>query len=148
LSQIRLRFRSLSTAPVSQLSHSYCEPTGPENVMLICPPLPAPGRADADDRVRGSCRRSSWRCGRDGDVVVGVVAGEIMLGLDQGAVVVALAGGLSVKAVAQLLGHANPNITPRTYARLWPDDEDRSREAVDAVVRRPDVPTMCPRPAA
>jgi integrase len=54
-------------------------------------------------------------------------------------------GGLSVKAVAKLLGHANPNITLRTYAHLWPDDEDRSREAVDAVFRRTDVPTMRPR---
>lgn len=54
-------------------------------------------------------------------------------------------GGLSVKAVAKLLGHANPNITLRTYAHLWPDDEDRSRDAVDAVFRRADVPTMRPR---
>lgn len=54
-------------------------------------------------------------------------------------------GGLSVKAVARLLGHANPNITLSTYAHLWPDDEDRSREAVDAVLRRVDVPTMRPR---
>lgn len=52
--------------------------------------------------------------------------------------------GLSVKAVAKLLGHTNPTITMTTYAHLWPDDEDRSREAVDAVLGRPDVPTMRP----
>lgn len=53
--------------------------------------------------------------------------------------------GLSPKVVAKLLGHANPTITLNTYAHLWPDDEDRSREAVDAVLRRADVPTMRPR---
>lgn len=52
--------------------------------------------------------------------------------------------GLSVKAVAKLLGHADASMTLRVYAHLWPDDEDRSREAVDAALRRSDVPTMRP----
>lgn len=53
-------------------------------------------------------------------------------------------GGLSVKAVAKLLGHANAAMTLNVYSHLWPDDEDRSREAVDAVLRRSDVPTLRP----
>lgn len=53
--------------------------------------------------------------------------------------------GLSAKAVAKLLGHATPTITMNVYSHLWPDDEDRSREAVDAVLRRADVPTLRPR---
>jgi integrase len=50
-------------------------------------------------------------------------------------------GGLSVKVVADRLGHANAAMTLNVYSHLWPDDEDRSREAVDAVLRG-DVPTM------
>jgi integrase len=52
--------------------------------------------------------------------------------------------GLNPKVVAKLLGHADASMTLRVYAHLWPDDEDRSRDAVDAVFRR-DVPH--PRPA-
>lgn len=39
--------------------------------------------------------------------------------------------GLSVRAVADRLGHADPTETLRTYSHLWPDDEDRARDAVD-----------------
>lgn len=41
-------------------------------------------------------------------------------------------------------GHANAAMTLNVYAHLWPDDEDRSRDAVDAVLRRSNVPTICP----
>jgi integrase len=51
--------------------------------------------------------------------------------------------GLNVKVVAARLGHANAAMTLNVYSHLWPDDEDRSREAVDAVLLR-DVPTMRP----
>jgi integrase len=40
--------------------------------------------------------------------------------------------GLSVKAVQQRLGHASATTTLDRYARLWPDDDDRTRDAVDA----------------
>ncbi|MDH6461777.1 integrase [Micromonospora sp. A200] len=51
--------------------------------------------------------------------------------------------GLSVKVVSDRLGHANAAQTLGVYAHLWPDDDDRSREAIDDVFRR-DVPTMRP----
>ena len=54
--------------------------------------------------------------------------------------------GQSVKVVADRLGPANAAMTLNVYAHLWPDDEDRSRDAIDAVLLRRDVPTM--RPAA
>jgi integrase len=53
--------------------------------------------------------------------------------------------GLNVKVVADRLGHANAAMTLNVYSHLWPDDADRSREAVDAALRRADVPTMRPR---
>jgi integrase len=52
--------------------------------------------------------------------------------------------GLNVKVVADRLGHANAAMTLNVYSHLWPDDEDRSREAVDAVLLRSDVPTVRP----
>jgi len=41
--------------------------------------------------------------------------------------------GLNPKVVAARLGHADVTMTLRVYTHLWPDDEDRSREAIDAV---------------
>ena len=45
-----------------------------------------------------------------------------------------IAPGCSVVSVQERLGHATATETLNTYAHLWPDDEDRTREAVDAVL--------------
>ena len=45
---------------------------------------------------------------------------------------VLLDGGVSIRAVSQYLGHADPGFTLRVYAHLMPDTEDRARAAVDA----------------
>ena len=42
--------------------------------------------------------------------------------------------GESVKTVQARLGHATAAETLDTYAHLWPDSEDRTREAVDEVL--------------
>ena len=42
--------------------------------------------------------------------------------------------GESVKVVQMRLGHASAAETLDTYAHLWPDSEDRTRAAVDAVL--------------
>ena len=42
--------------------------------------------------------------------------------------------GESVKVVQARLGHASANETLNTYAHLWPDSEDRTRQAVDDVL--------------
>lgn len=39
--------------------------------------------------------------------------------------------GASVKLVQARLGHASAKTTLDTYAKLWPDDEERTRQAVD-----------------
>ncbi len=44
---------------------------------------------------------------------------------------------LSVKVVQSRLGHATAAETLDTYAHLWPDAEDRTRAAVDAVLGTP-----------
>lgn len=51
--------------------------------------------------------------------------------------------GLNAKVVATRLGHANAAMTLNTYSHLWPDDEDRTRQAIDDLLG-PDVPQMRP----
>jgi integrase len=43
--------------------------------------------------------------------------------------------GESVKTVHARLGHASAVETLDTYSHLWPDSDDRTREAVDSVLR-------------
>lgn len=45
---------------------------------------------------------------------------------------VLLDAGVSVRALAEYLGHADPGFTLRVYSHLMPDTEDRARAAVDA----------------
>jgi len=44
--------------------------------------------------------------------------------------------GESVKVVQDRLGHASASETLDTYSHLWPDSEDRTRQAVDEVLGR------------
>ena len=41
------------------------------------------------------------------------------------------------KTVQARLGHANAAETLDTYSHLWPDSDDRTREAVDLVLGNP-----------
>jgi integrase len=45
---------------------------------------------------------------------------------------VLIAGGESVKVVQERLGHASAVETLRTYAHLWPDDDERTRSVVES----------------
>lgn len=46
-----------------------------------------------------------------------------------------ISGGASVKQVQLALGHSSPMITLGTYSHLWPGDEDRTRDVVDAALK-------------
>jgi len=50
--------------------------------------------------------------------------------------------GESVKTVQHLPGHSSPAITLNVYAHLWPDSDDRARQAIAAAFA--DVPSICP----
>jgi integrase len=54
-----------------------------------------------------------------------------------------IAAGCSVKAVQAALGHASATETLETYAHLWPADEDRTRDAIQALWAGADVREMC-----
>ena len=49
-----------------------------------------------------------------------------------------ISAGVSVRAVAAALGHADPGMTLRVYSHLWPSDEDRTRDAIDAALAAPE----------
>jgi integrase len=44
-----------------------------------------------------------------------------------------------VKAVQARLGHASAAETLDTYSHLWPDSDDKTREAVDAYLGGPNA---------
>jgi len=50
----------------------------------------------------------------------------------------------SVKTVQARLGHATAAETLDTYSHLWPDSDDRTREAIDEVLGGALVPPSCP----
>ncbi|WP_238402732.1 tyrosine-type recombinase/integrase [Cellulomonas sp. H30R-01] len=50
--------------------------------------------------------------------------------------------GESVKTVQDRLGHASAVETLDTYSHLWPDSDDRTREAVDEAMGRNGVRTV------
>jgi integrase len=56
--------------------------------------------------------------------------------------------GESVKTVQARLGHASASETLDTYSHLWPDSEERTREAVDEAWRGAVVPPVCPQETA
>lgn len=55
-----------------------------------------------------------------------------------------IAAGCSVKVVQAQLGHASATETLDTYSHLWPDDDERVRDAVDRAFRAHSAPI--PRP--
>lgn len=45
-----------------------------------------------------------------------------------------VAGGASVKQVQTVLGHSSAVITLRVCAHMWPGDDDRTRDVMDAAL--------------
>jgi integrase len=55
-----------------------------------------------------------------------------------------LDGGVSIKALSEYLGHADPGFTLRTYTHLMPASHDRTRRVIDSRIKRPDgLETAC-----
>ncbi len=45
-----------------------------------------------------------------------------------------IAGGASVKQVQERLGHASAMITLEIYSHIWPGEDDRTRDVMDAAL--------------
>jgi integrase len=59
-----------------------------------------------------------------------------------------ISSGADVKVVQARLRHTSATTTLNTYGHLWPDSDESTRAAVQAVfAARRDVPTMCPQRA-
>jgi integrase len=72
----------------------------------------------------------NWRWRRT-QAAAGLTAGTLRFHSLRHAFASALiSAGCSVKAVADAMGHQSPTITLKTYASLWPGDEDRIRSAI------------------
>ena len=96
--------------------------------------------------VGGPLRRSGF-----GDVwrratVDAGVPGFVFHGLRHYYASLLIRHGESVKTVQERLGHASAVETLDTYSHLWPDSDDRTREAVDSVLV-PAPPADSPRTA-
>jgi integrase len=50
---------------------------------------------------------------------------------------VLLEAGVSIRALAEYLGHEDPGFTLRVYTHLMPASEERARQAVDAAFATP-----------
>lgn len=51
------------------------------------------------------------------------------------------AGGASVTQVQARLGHSTAQETLNPYSHLWPDEDDRTRDVVDALFAAPEALT-------
>jgi hypothetical protein len=49
-----------------------------------------------------------------------------------------LEGGVSIKALSEYLGHADPGFTLRTYTHLMPASHDQTRRVIDSRITRSD----------
>jgi integrase len=78
----------------------------------------------------------------------GLPSGETFHGLRHHYASLLIRHGESVKTVQARLGHASASETLDTYSHLWPDSEERTREAVDEAWRGAVVPPVCPQEMA
>ena len=85
----------------------------------------------ADEPIRRTAFSAIWRPAAD---AAGIPKGTGMHALRHYYASLLIRHGESVKVVQARLGHASAAETLDTYSHLWPDSEDRTRAAVDAVL--------------
>jgi integrase len=89
---------------------------------------------DADQPIRRTRFSTSWRPAAK---AAGLGAEVTFHDLRHYYASLLIQHGESVKVVQRRLGHKSAVETLDTYSHLWPDSEDRTREAVDQVLGRP-----------
>jgi len=113
----------MPSAVVESLAqHMAAFPTGPEGLIFT--------KRDGGPINRGSFSRE-WV---PAVAAAGLPRGSRFHGLRHYYASLLIRFGESVKVVQARLGHATAAETLNTYAHLWPDSEDRTRQAVDAVL--------------
>lgn len=91
---------------------------------------------DHGEAIRRQRFSDTWRPAAS---VAGLPAGEGMHALRHFYASLLIRAGCSVKVVQARLGHATAAETLDTYSHLWPDDEDRTRQAVDDALATADA---------
>lgn len=123
--------KSVRTIPVPDVvlhalaRHVETYPSGPEDLIFT------------DDHGRPITRSAfSARVWRPAAQLVGLPPGTGFHALRHFFASALIRYGESVVTVSARLGHATPNETLRVYAHLWPDSDDRTREAVELALGR------------
>lgn len=106
-------------------------PVGPDTARSLAAWRLRNGRPGDDVPVVGVCDRSAWKVAR------GAVCESLTLhDLRHTAATWWLSAGLTVHAVAELLGHADAVLVLRLYGHALPQDTSRAGEVMDALRRQ------------
>lgn len=132
----RQRLQSNQIAPLKSKSSRRTVPVGQIVIDALAAHLatyPSTDEALFVDEVRGPLTYRRWKRLLSG---AGKAAGVVVTShsFRHFAASALISGGASVKQVQTFLGHASAVITLRTYAHLWPGDEDRTRNVLDAAL--------------
>ncbi|KMM46520.1 integrase [Cellulomonas sp. A375-1] len=111
-------------------AHLQAFPASPGELVFTTPS----GRA-----VRRSDFGAAWRPA----VAAAGLPGFVFHGLRHYYASLLIRHGESVKTVQARLGHKSATETLDTYSHLWPDSDDRTREAVDLALSAHDVGITC-----
>jgi integrase len=132
---------SYRTIPLPQVvvdalaAHLAQFPAGPDGLIFTTP--------EGEPLRRTSFSGQVWRPA----VAAAAVDGLVFHSLRHYFASLLIRYGESVKVVQARLGHATAAETLDTYSHLWPDSEDRTREAVDAVLGTVGAPSVPPKTA-
>lgn len=89
------------------------------------------GKSQAITRGMAS---TAWRAAGE---KIGLPVGTVWHDLRHFHASLLIARGSSPRAAASRLGHKDPTETLRIYAHLWPDDDERMRDATDGLIVLP-----------
>lgn len=132
----RQRLQSGELAPLKSKSSRRTVPVGQVVIDALTSHLSAFPGTDAalfvDEFSKPLTYRRWKRLWSDAAVAAGVDATSH--DLRHFAASALISGGASVKQVQTFLGHASAVITLRTYAHMFPGDEDRTRNVLDAAL--------------
>ena len=132
----RQRLQSNELSPLKTKSSRRVVPVGQVVIDALAAHLkefpPAPDALFTDESGRALTYRRWKRLMHDASEAAGV--DMTSHDLRHFAASALISGGASVKQVQAFLGHASAVITLRTYAHLFPGDEDRTRNLLDAAL--------------
>jgi len=98
---------------------------------------PGTGLVFTTTKAGAITHKVAWQIWRTSADAIGLPAGEGWHQLRHFHASLLIAGGASPVAVAHRLGHKDATETLRTYAHLWPDDDERMRDATDGQIVMP-----------